>query len=366
MAVSRDIDCRFLVLRDWVDIDKLDIISLCSNLNAIEYMNDELICLDLCSSLCINSNAITLINKCKQYSSLIDWKKLSQNENATDLLLKNEDKIDMRYVIYNKNLIYLYENSKKIRKNISIKQCISLSLRNKDNNVIKFIDKHIKYIKNMSEFDIYMFICDLASCNDEKFIIIYEKYFKNDIIKEYNGKNYIEHISNFVTNPCAISLIEKHPEQIPENIFNMSRNSNAIHILEKYQKNVNPDWISENKNAIKLIKNNTDLLVMNKLAKNTNYKAMELIEKNLREYLDSCDIEEYNDFKCNLSMNPNATEILKKNQELIDWHSFSKNPTIFTYNYIEIQQIKKNINEGIIEWTWKSEHMNKWKAWRLG
>ena len=45
--------------------------------------------------------------------------------------------------------------------------------------------------------------------------------------------------------------------------------------------------------------------------------------------------------------NLNAIELLKENQDKINWSLFSTNPNIFTYDYIKI---KENIkNSGIVE-----------------
>jgi hypothetical protein len=52
-----------------------------------------------------------------------------------------------------------------------------------------------------------------------------------------------------------------------------------------------------------------------------------------------------------LSFNPNAIELLKKNQDKINWHHFSKNPNIFTYDYKLMSVI------------FHPENMNKWKDW---
>ena len=48
-----------------------------------------------------------------------------------------------------------------------------------------------------------------------------------------------------------------------------------------------------------------------------------------------------------MSNNPNAIEILKENQDKIDWWNISKNPNIFTYDYKKMKEMMKN--SGIIE-----------------
>ena len=48
-----------------------------------------------------------------------------------------------------------------------------------------------------------------------------------------------------------------------------------------------------------------------------------------------------------LSLNPNAFELLKENQDKIDWYNISKNPNIFTYDYTQMKENMKN--SGIAE-----------------
>ena len=50
----------------------------------------------------------------------------------------------------------------------------------------------------------------------------------------------------------------------------------------------------------------------------------------------------------NLSSNPNAIELLKENPNKIDWKYLSQNPSIFTYDYEKIKENKRELNEEII------------------
>ena len=49
-----------------------------------------------------------------------------------------------------------------------------------------------------------------------------------------------------------------------------------------------------------------------------------------------------------MSLNINAIELLKKNQDKINWINISQNPAIFTYDYKKIKENRKEINEEII------------------
>ena len=83
----------------------------------------------------------------------------------------------------------------------------------------------------------------------------------------------------------------------------MSKNINAIHLLEKNQDKINWDDLSSNINAIPLLSKNLDRI---------NWE--------------------------NLSSNPNAIHILEKNQDKIDWKQLSKNPAIFELDYEALQK----------------------------
>jgi len=50
-----------------------------------------------------------------------------------------------------------------------------------------------------------------------------------------------------------------------------------------------------------------------------------------------------------LSLNPNAIELLKENQDKIDWDNLSLNPSIFTYPYKEIKENFEILGEEIIQ-----------------
>ena len=83
----------------------------------------------------------------------------------------------------------------------------------------------------------------------------------------------------------------------------LSRNSNAIRILEQHLDKV--DWwaLSENPNAIHIFEQNLDKI---------NWYW--------------------------ISRNPNAIDILKENQHKIYWYSMSHNPSIFILDYDALKE----------------------------
>ena len=96
------------------------------------------------------------------------------------------------------------------------------------------------------------------------------------------------------------------------------------------------DWfdLSRNPNAIHLLEQNMNKIYWFLLSVNSN--AIHLLEKNMDK------IDWYD-----LSQNPNAIHLLEKNIYKINWDYLSRNPNIFTYDY---NKMKKNrISSGIIE-----------------
>ncbi len=77
----------------------------------------------------------------------------------------------------------------------------------------------------------------------------------------------------------------------------------------------------------------------------------------LRDWIDINKIDWYS-----LSRNTNAIELLKENKNKINWNCFSKNPNIFTYNYIKIKENMKNsgIAEELMAFIFNPKNMNKW------
>jgi hypothetical protein len=66
-----------------------------------------------------------------------------------------------------------------------------------------------------------------------------------------------------------------------------------------------------------------------------------------------------------LLLNSNAIELLKENQDKIDWRNFSKNPNIFTYDYKKIKETmkKSGIAEELMAFIFHPKNMNKWIDW---
>ena len=154
------------VLLDWIDKDKLN-----------------------WRNVSLNPNAIDLL---KENPDEIDWDFLSRNPNAIDLLKNNQDKVNWSKLSSNHNAIDLLENNQ---------DKVNWSKLSSNHNAIDLIKKQIEYENSLTT----------------------EKY--NDL--------YFEDKINW---------------------YNLSKNPNAIELLTNNQDKIYWKYLSENPNAINLIK----------------------------------------------------------------------------------------------------------------
>ena len=97
----------YLILRDWINIEKLDSRFLSLNPNAIELLTQNQDKIDW-NNLSLNENAIELLT---QNKDKINWRFLSENPNAIELLKDNQDKIDWVRLSLNPS-IFTYDYKK--------------------------------------------------------------------------------------------------------------------------------------------------------------------------------------------------------------------------------------------------------------
>jgi hypothetical protein len=66
-----------------------------------------------------------------------------------------------------------------------------------------------------------------------------------------------------------------------------------------------------------------------------------------------------------ISENSNAIELLKENQDKINWQCFSNNPNIFTYDYKKMKETmkKRGIVEELMAFIFHPKNMEKWNDW---
>ena len=140
-------------------------------------------------------------------------------------------------------------------------------------------------------------------------------------------------------NPNAIDLLKDNLNKIDWDA--LSANSGAIELLKANPDKINWDMLSTNPSAIELLKANLSKIKWRFLSSNSNPEAIELLKKYHYEEIDWL----------NLSLNPNpkAIELLRENQDKIDWPMLSKNPAA-------IELLKENLEK--IDWMWLSANPN--------
>ena len=115
-------------------------------------------------------------------------------------------------------------------------------------------------------------------------------------------------------NPNAISLLEQNPDKI--NWSELSCNPNAILLLQQNLDKINWKLLSSNSNAMSILEQNIDQVHWATLSDNPN--AISLLEKNVDKI-----IWHY------LSSNPNSISLLQQNLDKINWEELCWNPNIF-------------------------------------
>ena len=203
---------KSMQLLPWVDVKKIDWRNLSSNPNAIDLLEanpDKIFWHNLSS----NPNAIPLF---KANPLKIDWASLSKNPNAISLLEALPTKISWYWLSANPNAIPLLEA-----------------------NPLK-IDWH-SLSQNPNAIS-------LLEANPEKIVWYW-----------------------LSQNPNAISLLEANPEKIVWK--QLSQNPNAISLLEANPEKIDWLWLSQNPNAISLLEANPEKIAWEYLSSNPSIFA---------------------------------------------------------------------------------------------
>jgi len=231
---------------------------------------------------------------------------------------------------------YLKQNEKKLLPWIDINN-LSWCYLSANPNAIDLLKNNIDKI---SDYELYT--------NPNSFCLYKIDENPNNINKVANKKDSLKFIKNNLsllnsrgwydlsTNSDAIHILEQNIDKI--NWVGLCNNINGIDILKKNKDKIHWKTLSKNPNAIELLKNNLDKINWSNLSSNIN--AIELLENNLDKInwskvsynLNAIELIKNNKDKINwfsLSANSNAIEILKDNQDKIKWDIFSRNPAIF-------------------------------------
>jgi hypothetical protein len=290
-------------LKDWINIDKLDLSLLALNKYAIDIIEKNYDKLDkkCFENLALNPNAIHLLHKYLKYNlketSNLFWINLSQNDGAYTLIRK--------YLLFTKNY-YLSKNNSITK--LLLKNPHKINIQSFHYNDSKLA---IEYIKN----NIHLFNISLL-CLNKNAISIIEKIIEEKDLNKEKYKLFEEINWNYLSlNPYAIKILEKYPQYI--NWFHLSRNKNAIHILKNNISKISFDNLIYNENAYEIIKENINYYNFpyyhyEMLYYNKNSKIIDLIKPQF-----FCD-DKY--FKY-LSKNKNIFELdyygLKKRMDII-------------------------------------------------
>ena len=146
----------------------------------------------------------------------------------------------------------------------------------------------------------------------------YENY-KNESIIKINW-------SMLSRNPEAIHLLEQYPDRICWKMLSTNPAPAAIRLLAQNQDKIYWDVFSLNPGAIPLLEAYPDKIHWQNLSSNPSEAAFRLLEKNQ----DKIDWS-------NLSLNQStaAIRLLEKNPDKIDWYNLSQNPAAI--NRLEMQ-----------------------------
>ena len=238
------------VLKDWIQegLDDLDWKGLSGNPNAIDLLKANPKKIDW-DSLSENPNAIELL---KDNPKKINWENLSGNPNAIKLLKANSEEIDWDRLSGNPNAIELLnaKPEKIIWKQLSGNpNAIELLINNpeeikwyylsKNPNAIELIKNKINEENEMSEDDLY----DLDDSEKISWKLLSQ-------------------------NPNAIELLKDNPTKIYGELLSQNPNPEAIELLKKYPEKMDWFWLSQNPNAIELLKANPKKIYWNRLSKN--------------------------------------------------------------------------------------------------
>jgi len=252
-----------------------------------------------------NPNAINLL---EQNQDKIDWSRLSQNPNAIDLLEANQDKIDWRKLSRNPNAIHLLEaNQDKIH----------WKWLSTNPNAIHLLEANQDKLSRISWLGLSSNpnAINLLEANQDK---IHWKVLSHNpnairLLEQNKGKIYW---MGLLYNPNAIRLLEQNQDKIYWGV--LSQNPNAIHLLEANQDKIDWTELSGNPKAIHLLEANQDKIDWERLSGNPN--AIHLLEANQDKIS-----------WWRLSYNPNAIHLLKANQDKIDWIELSGNPNVIQF-----------------------------------
>jgi hypothetical protein len=250
-------------LKDWIPPEKLDWKKLSLNPNAIELLKANLTKIDWESlSSNPNSEAIELL---KANPSKISWGILSANPAAIDLLKANNNEINWEMLSANPSdgAIELLKNKINEENEMSEDDYNDLGCYNRINWANLSSNTNPEAIELLKANRDYIYWANLSSnTNSEAIELLKNKINEENEMSEddYNDLGYYNRINwanlSSNTNPEAIELLKKKRRKISWG--KLSANSSAIKLLKETPTKIKWNWLSENPNpeAIELLKAN--------------------------------------------------------------------------------------------------------------
>ena len=163
--------------------------------------------------------------------------------------------------------------------------------------------------------------------------------------------------SSLSKNPNALDLLEKNQNKI--NWYNLSLNPNAIEFLKKNANKINLFSLALiiNPDSIKILQENPDKINLKLLSKNRDEMFSYFIR--MIQYPNSHSVLDENEWSSKLSHDPNDVEFLEKNQDRIDWKLISANPSIFELDYEAMKIANQLIYEELLKEVMKPSRVFK-------
>ena len=293
-------------LLDWIPVEKLEMRELSEQPEAVEFLRENPEYIDW-QTITSNSAAVSImennidkidfswlssqahgVHLLKKYKERINWHDFSVNPAGISLIEENLDKVDWAMLSQNENAIHILENNlDKINW-----ECLCQS----NDNCISFIEKHIDKIH-----------WDVLSSNED-----------------------------------AVHLLKSRPDKIDYRRLSYNRNPQVIPMLFDNMSKIGMDWFCERSEpeVLEYIEKNFLDILLNPEGNTRGYEhrcTLRSICKNkdlfymVEEYIDDLIGILRRGFWESLCENENekAIELLKSNQDKIDWKRLSRNPEIF-------------------------------------
>ena len=112
--------------------------------------------------------------------------------------------------------------------------------------------------------------------------------------------------------------------------MHLSKNPNAIPLLEKNMDKIAWYYLCENPNALPLLTQHMDKICWSFLCKNKNPEVMEFLEQHL-DKIDSDPLLECQRDGLSLSRNPAALPLLYRHRQFVNWNVLGGLPEIFEW-----------------------------------